>query len=268
MSKIARFEAIAERLVEGMFSRLFSEQLRPQEVCLRLARAMEDFQIIAPDGTPQAPTHYRVVLHPSDYAALASEQPSLELELANYITELAAEACLTLANLPTIELAADATLEPHEVRVKAKWVPPEQPDLEATHEMAVPLPQQPTEVCVAVSTHPFLIVDGRRHVELLRPTVSVGRALDNDVILEDPRVSRHHVQLRRRFDRYVLYDLGSQGGTQINGYPVAECVLQGGDVISLAGVQVIYGEDMPTTLPAPDSGDTPVLDDSESSAQD
>ena len=46
-----------------------------------------------------------------------------------------------------------------------------------------------------------------------------------------------------------LYDLDSAGGTSINGYPVEECVLHCGDVISFAGVSVIYGEDPPTPVP-------------------
>ena len=120
------------------------------------------------------------------------------------------------------------------------------------------------EVTAPPLGRPFLILDGRRHVNLLQPVVSVGRALDNDIILEDPRVSRHHAQLRRRYGRYVLYDLGSSGGTQINGYPVEECVLHSGDIISFTGVQIIYGEDPPTPISLPGSGDTPPLTPGES----
>jgi pSer/pThr/pTyr-binding forkhead associated (FHA) protein len=108
-------------------------------------------------------------------------------------------------------------------------------------------------------SRPFLILEGHRHVDLFKATVSIGRALDNDVIIEDPRISRHHAQLRRRYGRYVLYDLGSTGGTQINGYPIEECVLHTGDVISLAGVQTIYGEDPSTSIPLPGIEDTPAL---------
>jgi pSer/pThr/pTyr-binding forkhead associated (FHA) protein len=132
--------------------------------------------------------------------------------------------------------------------------------MERTHEMAVTTATERAVVPAAPPGRPFLILEGRRHVDLLQPTVSIGRALDNDIIVEDSRVSRHHAQLRRRFDRFVLYDLGSRGGTEINGYPVEECVLHAGDVISLAGVEVIYGEDLPPTVPMPDKGDTPVLE--------
>jgi pSer/pThr/pTyr-binding forkhead associated (FHA) protein len=92
----------------------------------------------------------------------------------------------------------------------------------------------------------FLILEGRRHVSLNKPVVTIGRALDNDVVIDDPRVSRHHAQLRLRQGRYVLYDTGSSGGTLVNNQPVSEVALNAGDVISLAGAQVIFGEDTPT----------------------
>jgi len=257
MNRIARFEALAERLVEGTFARLFAGRLRPLEVVTHLARAMEDHQVLSPGGVRQAPTHYWVYLHPDDCAALEAEQQALEAELVRDVTELAAQTGLALEVVPSVHVLPDEDMAPHEVRVDARWMPVEtdaEAGVEGTREMeldeggAAPPPG-----------HPFLILEGQRHVSLVHPVVSVGRALDNAIILEDPRVSRHHAQLRRRYGRYVLYDLGSSRGTQINGYPVEECVLHSGDVISFAGVQVIYGEDPPTPIPLPSGEDTPLL---------
>jgi hypothetical protein len=88
----------------------------------------------------------------------------------------------------------------------------------------------------------FLIVNGERTVVLAELVLTLGRRLDSDLVVDDPRVSRTHAQLRLRFGRYVVYDLGSSGGTFVNGQRVAECVLRPGDVISLNGVPIIYGE--------------------------
>jgi hypothetical protein len=280
MSKIERFEALAERLVEGTFSRLFAAHLRPLEVVTHLMRAMEDYQVVAPDGTPHAPTQYWVYLHPDDCSAVAGQQPALETELAQYVAELAAQAGLALDVTPVIHVVTDEHLTPREVRVDARWIPQEGTGVEKTREMergetlrqaqgdALRQAQgdslgqaQGDTVADGIVPHgrPFLVLEGRRHVNLLQPVISIGRALDNDMIIEDSRVSRHHAQLRLRYGRYVLYDLGSSGGTQINGYPVEECVLHSGDVVSFAGVQVIYGEDPPTPISLPDSGDTPAF---------
>ncbi len=265
MSKIARFEALAERLVEGTFARLFAGRLSPLDVATHLTRAMEDCQVLSPDGTPQAPTHYWVYLHPDNCDALAVEQPALEVELAHHVTDLAAQAGLTLGVTPVVHILPDEGMGSHEVRVEARWMPEETDEagevveVESTREMETSEEESEAAVTIAPLGRPFLILEGRRHVNLLHPVVSIGRALDNDVIIEDPRVSRHHAQLRQRYGRYVLYDLGSSGGTQINGYPVEECVLHSGDVVSFADVQVVYGEDPPTPIPLPGGEDTPPL---------
>ena len=67
--------------------------------------------------------------------------------------------------------------------------------------------------------------------------------MDNQLVLEDPHISRRHAQLRVRGNRYVLYDLNSIAGTRVNGKVVQEWVLRPGDVVTLATVQLIYGED-------------------------
>jgi hypothetical protein len=259
MSKIARFEALAERLVEGTFARLFAGRLSPLEVATHLMRAMEDYQVFSPEGTPQAPTHYWVYLHPDDRDALAAERPTLEVELARHVAELAAQAGLVLQVTPVVHVLAEEGMALHQVRVEARWMLEEAAEVGSTRDMEAGEVEDEAAITTAPPGRPFLILGGRRHVDLLQPVVSIGRALDNDVIIEDPRVSRHHAQVRRRYGRYVLYDLGSSGGTQINGYPVEECVLHSGDVISFAGVRVIYGEDPPTPISLPGGEDTPPL---------
>lgn len=262
MNKIARFEALAERLVEGTFARLFAGRFSPLEVVTHLARAMEDHQVLSPDGIPQAPTHYWVYLHPDNFDALAVEQRVLEAELAHHVTELAAQVSLVLGITPVVRVLPDAGIAPHGVRVEARWMPEEMAEgsgMESTREIEMGDEDPEAEGVIAPPGRPFLVLEGQRHVNLIQPVVSLGRALDNDIILEDSRVSRHHAQLRRRYDRYVLYDLGSSGGTRINGYPVEECVLHSGDVISFADVQVIYGEDPLTPVSLPSSEDTSPL---------
>jgi hypothetical protein len=261
MSGIDQFEAMVERLVEGTFSRLFAGGVRPLEVARWVNRALEDNQVVSPQGIPQAPTHYWIYLRPEEYRDLTADQPSLERDLAAHVAQLAAQASLGLSASPTVHILPRPGLGPREVLVEAKWIPPEGPELERTREMrsgdllgdprAWPLD--------GPGGCSFLIVDGRRHIELAQSVVSIGRGLDNDIILEDPRVSRRHAQLRLRFGHYVVYDLDSRGGTQVNGYPVVECVLHSGDVLSLGGAQIVYGEDRVTPARPQDLQDTPIL---------
>jgi pSer/pThr/pTyr-binding forkhead associated (FHA) protein len=70
--------------------------------------------------------------------------------------------------------------------------------------------------------------------------------LDNHIVLDDPRVSRNHAQLRIIKDQFTLFDLNSSGGTFVNGQRTNQSVLHPGDVISLAGVSLIFGQDLPS----------------------
>ncbi len=261
MNGIARFEALAERLVEGTFTRLFAGQVHPLEVATHLARAMEDHQARGADGVALAPTHYWIYLHPQDFGALIALRPTLPDDLAGHVAELAREAGLTLTGPPVVAVEPLLDVPSHSVRVTARWLPPEGAESGGTREMTGE-EQQVIHAAIEEERRgqPFLIIGGQHHLELKEAVLSIGRAVDNDVILEDRRVSRHHAQLRRRYGRYILYDVGSSGGTSINGYPVQECVLQAGDVISFAGVEVIYGEDSLVAPPEPANGDTPAMD--------
>jgi hypothetical protein len=89
----------------------------------------------------------------------------------------------------------------------------------------------------------FLILDDGSHFALDRPVINVGRRIDNQIILEDEHVSRTHAQLRIRDSRFVLFDLGSTSGTKVNGRKVKQHILRAGDVITIAGLRMVYGED-------------------------
>jgi hypothetical protein len=273
MNKIDQFETMAERLVEGTFARLFAGRISPMKIALHLERAIEEHQVCVPGETAQAPTEYWIYLNPKDFQALAAQDAqhqegvSPEQALARQITALIDDTDLALRASPVVHIQADEDVPARDVRVEARWIRPES-DVDPTRQMAkedlekeAPAPQE------GPRGRPFLILDGERHVSLNQPTISIGRALDNDVIIEDPRVSRHHAQIRQRYGHMVLYDLDSSGGTQINGYPVEECVLHSGDVVSFAGIEVIYGEDPPTPIPLPDDEKTPTLTKADTDAE-
>jgi len=68
-----------------------------------------------------------------------------------------------------------------------------------------------------------------------RPTLTMGRGPDNDLVFPDREISRHHCRIRRDGRDYVLEDLGSKNGTLVNGETITErWVLQDGDEIQIA----------------------------------
>jgi pSer/pThr/pTyr-binding forkhead associated (FHA) protein len=79
----------------------------------------------------------------------------------------------------------------------------------------------------------------------VRPgTIRLGRALDNDIVLPDDKVSRHHGQIGMRLGMLVYTDLGSTNGSFLNGARVTEIALGPGDVLQVGGSTI-------TVEPAP-----------------
>lgn len=67
----------------------------------------------------------------------------------------------------------------------------------------------------------FLVLNLGREAErvfiLNKETIRVGRDLSNDVVIQDPEISRWHLQLQRVDQGYQVMDLGSTNGTILNG---------------------------------------------------
>jgi hypothetical protein len=94
----------------------------------------------------------------------------------------------------------------------------------------------------------FLIINGLTTFPLIEPVVNIGRDSTNQVHLDDLRVSRRHAQLRLIQGRFVIFDLDSMGGTFVNDVAVTSHALNPGDVILLAGVPLVYGQEEVTPV--------------------
>ncbi len=68
--------------------------------------------------------------------------------------------------------------------------------------------------------------------------VTVGRGLDNDIVLEDASVSRHHAELTREGSRIEVRDLGSTNGTWVNAARVTAASIHPGDELAFGTVHL------------------------------
>ncbi len=95
-----------------------------------------------------------------------------------------------------------------------------------------------------LGTSVFLIIN-RQVVPLNQDITRIGRQLDNDIVLNEEYVSRVHAEIRLEKGKYVLYDQQSTGGTFVNSKQVDRCVLNSGDLISVANVQIMFVNNNP-----------------------
>jgi pSer/pThr/pTyr-binding forkhead associated (FHA) protein len=96
--------------------------------------------------------------------------------------------------------------------------------------------------------------DGKKRVvPIERPTLSLGRSSDNDVVLTDSelRVSRRHAVIEWDPERgATLRDGGAVNGTFVNKQKVtAPVTLHGGDTISIGPHEIVFREEKPGGLP-------------------
>src|SRR5690606_22287221 len=67
----------------------------------------------------------------------------------------------------------------------------------------------------------------------------IGTAPDNDLVLPDDTVSRHHCELVRQTDGVLVRDLGSTNHTRIGQAVVREVLVEVGTTLSIGGVDVV-----------------------------
>jgi pSer/pThr/pTyr-binding forkhead associated (FHA) protein/tetratricopeptide (TPR) repeat protein len=77
----------------------------------------------------------------------------------------------------------------------------------------------------------------------LEAELSIGRAEDNALQLNDPKVSRYHARVVREGDNYILSDLGSANGTLVNGQRLkGPHPLQDGELVSIGDAELSFQE--------------------------
>jgi ABC transport system ATP-binding/permease protein len=73
-----------------------------------------------------------------------------------------------------------------------------------------------------------------------RAEIRIGRARENDVVIEHPSLSRQHARLVLSDGEWKIIDNGSANGVRINGEPYAMSALRPGDVIELGHVKLRF----------------------------
>ncbi len=235
-------EARLQNLVEvRLLNALPSQSV--EEVAIRnLAGAMHANLVTQEDGAALAPNVYTVIVHPE--AVNYWQKPGLLDILIEALTDAGQEAGYKFISKPVISISTDKSLSLKDVNVVASHrVDP------MAETKGMPNENAETNEDDRIPENAFLIIEGVKVFPLKDSVVNIGRRMDNQLVIDDPRISRNHAQLRAINGRFVLFDLNSTGGTFVNGQRASQSVLYPGDVISLAGVALIFGQDNPPQRP-------------------
>ncbi|HYH08580.1 MAG TPA: FHA domain-containing protein [Thermoanaerobaculia bacterium] len=75
---------------------------------------------------------------------------------------------------------------------------------------------------------------------------TIGRDPGNDIILRDPKVSRHHAEIVFERGFFVLHDLASANGTYVNGKRIRVAPLTHGARLRMGNTYGRFSEELPT----------------------
>lgn len=264
---LAAVERFFERLFERPAARLFQARLEPVQIQRALERGMEAERTVHARRA-YAPSSYRVLINAADHAALDPASGSLRADLSEALRIYARAHGYTLLARPEIDIEPSTVVPQGDVRVFAApaVVPVAQPvnghdrsvepsapihgangvlsDGEVEADLRVDLSQATAVFAAPTANTPRAVMAIRCPGQLVtrfaaRPgTMRIGRALDNDIVLGDERVSRHHGQIGVRLGMLVYTDLGSTNGSYLNGGSVTEIALGPGDVLQLGSSTV------------------------------
>jgi len=237
---LRELETRLQNLIEVDLLKILPGRSVEDVIIQKLAMVIQqNMDIVKNDSTALLPDVYTLVLHPETAKTWMNE--GLLAVILHSITTVAQEAGFKFTIPPAIPVNTDEKVLTNDVEILASY---RMETMAETNAMPQNTDDQndPSE---KLPENCFLIVEGVKIFPLVLSVVNIGRRMDNQLVIDDPRVSRNHAQIRSIKGRYVVFDLNSTGGTFVNGQRTSQSVLYPGDVISLAGLALIFGQDNP-----------------------
>ncbi len=259
MSLLRKLEEKIQDLFEGSFNRAFKSPVQPVELARKLVKEMDDHKVVSVSRI-YAPNEYTIFLAPADGRQFEAYEEDLKVDLTDYLTEHARRENYNLLSRPVVIMETDEELQVGEFGIATRMVSspkpppealPEEPEISRTV-IYRPSPEGTMAVsaseahelglareCVTLTAEDGAGGEGQVY-EVDKRVILIGRSSHADFVLTDANVSRRHAELRRRGSDYVIVDMDSTNGVEVNGRRVRTQTLADGDVITLGATRVRF----------------------------
>jgi hypothetical protein len=235
---IERLERSLETVIEGTFDRVFRPSIQPSKIGKRILRDMMDRRLASVSG-PLVPNQFVVSLSPVDFASFEGGDAVIASHLESWLEDEISREGYATAGPVSISIESKADVRPRGFDIHSAFVdapagrsPAIAAQIDRTQAFAVEQPRLLQDAWVIeVSSGRLRSVShwvGKR-------VTTVGRALDNNFVLDEPNVSRHHARLTVLDGFVQVEDLGSLNGTFVNGRPVH------GYAMAAPGDTIVFG---------------------------
>lgn len=231
MGVLQHFERRLENLVQGAFTKAFRSQVEPVEIAAAIQRELDNNAQIVSRQRSLVPNVFVVELGPNDHDRLGAYEAALTKELVDMATEHAGLQHYAFTGPVTVTLERHEDLGTGQFRVRSQ--------VRAGVDRAPVYASTPDSEARAAG---YLVINGTQH-PIVPPGIVLGRGSESDIRIDDPGVSRRHVEIRvyqsGQDSQLVAVDLGSTNGTVIDGARVPQAPVTDGSTITV-GSTVVY----------------------------
>ena len=225
MGFLDKFENGVERVVNNAFAKAFRGELKPVELASALRREVDERAAVVGRDRTVVPNEFTIELSTADYDQVeAWGAEALADEFAANVTDHAASQRYAFVGPVTVSFSEDVEQEPGRFKVHS-----------ATVRGAV----APAANNAPSARHPLVDIDGQRYL-LTGPVTVIGRGSEADIIVDDPGVSRKHLEIRVTPDGVVASDLGSTNGLFVEGHQVPAATLLDGNTLTIGRTRILF----------------------------
>ena len=171
-------------MISGVFARTFRSAVQPVEIASALNREVDNSAQILSRDRRLVPNNFHVELSEADHERLEGLGPQLPRELTEMLREHAAQQSYVFTGPVSIALEASDDLTTGRFRVRSKAIA----ERRAWPAATPPTPRYDEPPRPSSSTASSL--------PLAPPGIVIGRGNDADLRIDDPGVSRKHIEIR------------------------------------------------------------------------
>ncbi|MGT2425669.1 FhaA domain-containing protein [Amnibacterium kyonggiense] len=214
MGILDSFERGLERAVNGAFARTFRSGLAPVEITAALRKELDTHASPVARDRVLVPNRFVVRMNPEDHAAMTALGDGLMEELTALLVEHAERQGYQMVSPPVIALEADPSMTLGLLDVRS------------------------SSEKVDVAWQPVVEIDGQRHA--LGAHTVIGRGSEADITVDDPGISRRHLEIVWDGRRAEARDLGSTNGSTLNGARLTRAALPNESVLQIGRTRIVF----------------------------
>lgn len=225
MGAFDKFEKHMENVVDNVFSRAFRSDLQPVELATGIKKAMDDQATALTRERTIVPNHFLIAISEHDFGKLAEwGEAELVEELVRTAEDYAREQRYTFLGPLEISFQKSNDLPIGKITVSG-----------SSRRGAV----APATVPTRNAEDPIIEIGEERYV-LTGPVTIIGRGSKCDITVDDPGVSRQHLEIRVTPRGVIARDLNTTNGSFVEGHRITAATLVDGNTITIGRTRIMY----------------------------